>query len=117
MKIAGHTARVDALFESTLAEFGMDIWGANTRYYVQIPHIFISPMYIVSYIVSNDAALQLYQMEAANKGNGLNAYMNCLGTSQAFFMAFIQEAELESPFEPGRLETVKKTFEEVLLTE
>jgi hypothetical protein len=56
-------------------------------------------------------------MEAANKGNGLNAYMNCLGTSQTFFMAFIQEAELESPFEPGRLETVKKTFEEVLLTE
>ena len=108
---------VDALFESTLAEFGMDIWGANTRYYVQIPHIFISPMYIVSYIVSNDAALQLYQMEAANKGNGLNAYMNCLGTSQTFFMAFIQEAELESPFEPGRLETVKKTFEEVLLAE
>jgi len=105
---------VDALFESTMAEYGMDIWEMNRRDYVQIPHFFIAPMYIISYIVSNDAALQLYQQEAAKEGAGLETYLQCLTTGQMYFVAFLEESKLESPFAPRRLETVRKTFEDAL---
>lgn len=105
---------VDALFESTMAEYGMDIWEMNRRDYVQIPHFFIAPMYIISYIVSNDAALQLYQQEAAKAGAGLETYLQCLTTGQMYFVAFLEESKLESPFAPRRLEAVRKTFEDAL---
>ncbi len=108
---------VDALFESTMTDYGMDIWQMNSRYYVMIPHIFLSPMYIVSYIVSNDAALQLYQQETAKEGAGLETYLQCLTTGQMYFMAFLEEAGLESPFAPKRLTKVRETFEKALLTE
>lgn len=108
---------VDALFESTMAAYGMDIWGLNKRDYVQIPHIFISPLYIISYIVSNDAALQVYQQEEKEAGAGLDTYLQTLQTTQVRLLGFVEETGLESPFAPNRLEAVRKTFEEALLTE
>lgn len=107
---------VDALYAKVMEDFGMDIWGVSGRDYVMIPHIFISPLYLISYIVSNDAALQLYQMEAAQSGAGLEAYVRCLSTQEQYFLAFAKENGLESPFAPGRLEAIRKTFEDALLT-
>ena len=79
-----------------------------------INHFFTSPMYIISYVVSNDAALQLYQMEQAEKGKGLSCYVNNLTTTEAYFLAFLDSAGLRNPFEQGRLEEVRKTLETVL---
>ena len=107
---------VDALYTEVMEDFGLDIWGVEGRDYVLLPHIFISPMYLISYIVSNDAALQLYQMEAEQSGAGLEAYERCLATQQEYFLAFVEENGLENPFAPGRLETIRKTFEEALLS-
>ena len=108
---------VDALFESTMKAYGMDIWGVNKRDYVQIPHIFISPLYIISYIVSNDAALQIYQQEEMRSGAGLDTYLATMQTTQMRLLGFVEETGLESPFAPKRLETVRQTFEKALLTE
>lgn len=108
---------VEALYTKVMADFGLDIWGVSGRDFVMIPHLFISPMYLISYIVSNDAALQLYQMEKAQSGAGLEAYERCLATQEQYFLAFAEENGLESPFAPGRLEAIRKTFEEELLTE
>lgn len=108
---------VDALFESTMAAYGMDIWGVNKRDYVQIPHIFISPLYIISYIVSNDAALQIYQQEELRAGAGLDTYLATMQTTQLRLLGFVEETGLESPFAPKRLETVRQTFEKALLSE
>ena len=108
---------VEALYTKVMADFGLDIWGVSGRDFVMIPHLFISPMYLISYIVSNDAALQLYQMEKAPSGAGLEAYERCLATQEQYFLAFAEENGLESPFAPGRLEAIRKTFEEELLTE
>ena len=108
---------VDALFESTMASYGMDIWDIHKRDYVQIPHLFISPLYIISYIVSNDAALQIYQQEEKRAGAGLETYLQTLQTSQIRLMGFVEETGLESPFAPKRLETVRQTFEKALLSE
>jgi hypothetical protein len=71
-------------------------------------------MYIISYVVSNDAALQLYQLEKQTKGAGLAKYEENLDTLEGDFLAFITSAELESPFVEGRVAAVRKTLEQVL---
>ena len=56
-------------------------------------------------MVSNDAAVQIYQQELQNPGAGRDTYQRSLATEQEYFLAFLEEAELESPFD--RVEDVK----------
>ena len=71
-------------------------------------------MYVVSYVVSNDAALQIYELEKASTGAGLELYENNLDTMEAGFLAFVESAGLSSPFVSGRVAQVRKTLEAVL---
>ena len=105
---------VYALYAQVGKTYGFDSWGWDSRDFVLIPHFYISPMYIISYVVSNDAALQLYQLEKANRGAGLNVLTANLDTTQGDFLAFVESAGLVSPFAPGRVEAVRKTLEGVL---
>lgn len=101
---------VEALYGQVCENYGMT--GGFT--YVFITHFFTEPMYVVSYVVSNDAALQLYQMEQENAGAGLACLKANLGTMQPYFLAFLEEAGLESPFADGRIQAVKETLQSVL---
>lgn len=103
-----------ALYERIGKVYGFDGWGWDSRSFVLIPHFFTSPMYIISYVVSNDAALQLYQIEMENPGEGLKKYQDNLATTEGGFLGFVTSAELVSPFDPGRMESVRKTLEEAL---
>ena len=105
---------IQQLYTEVGTAFGFTSWNWDPRDYVCITHFFTSPMYIISYVVSNDAALQLYQMEKAESGKGLACYTAHLHSQQAYLQAFLEEAGLESPFASGRLETVKATLETVL---
>jgi oligoendopeptidase F len=102
------------LYDEIGTQFGFDAWGWDSRDFVMIGHFYTDPMYIISYVVSNDAALQLYQMEQDEAGAGLAKYQQELDTEQTYFLAFIQDAGLESPFAPGRVKEVRQTLEEVL---
>lgn len=105
---------VYALYEEIGKQFGFDSWGWDSRDFVAIGHFYTDPMYIISYVVSNDAALQLYQMEQEEAGAGVALYKKELATEQTHFLSFIQEAGLENPFAPGRVAEVRKTLEQVL---
>ena len=105
---------VYALYEQTGKAYGFDSWGWDSRDFVLIPHFFTNPMYVVSYVVSNDAALQLYQLEKEEAGRGLAVYEENLSSMESDFLAFLESAGLESPFAEGRLDEVKKTLEEAL---
>ena len=105
---------VYALYEQIGRSFGFDAWGWDSRDFVIIGHFYTEPLYIISYVVSNDAALQLYQMEQKEKGTGLALYEKELTTEQSYFLMFLEEAGLESPFKNGRLKEVRKTLAKVL---
>lgn len=105
---------VIALYESIGKQFGFDTRDRDPRDFVLITHIFTEPMYVVSYVVSNDAALQLYQMEQAEKGSGLALWEKNLATQEAFPIAFTESAGLESPFAPGRVAKIRQTLEQAL---
>jgi len=68
-----------------------------------------------SYVVSNDAAMQLYQLELERSGAGLGLYEKHIDTWELWFLSFLDAAELESPFAPGRLESVRDLFRRELL--
>lgn len=101
---------LQALYASVCNAFGISGSGWDSRSYVVISHFYTSPLYVISYVVSNDAALQLYQMEAAQSGSGLTCLQNSLGTTEAYFLAFLEEAGLDSPFADGRISNVKETL-------
>jgi len=105
---------VYALYKQVGTTYGFDSWNWDSRDFVLIPHFFTSPMYIISYVVSNDAALQMYQIEKETEGAGLAKYEENLDTLEGDFLAFVESAGLTSPFTAGRVETVRKTLEEVL---
>lgn len=108
------TENVYELYEQIGTQFGFDTWGWDSRDFVAISHLFTEPMYVISYVVSNDAAMQMYQMEQEEAGTGLALYEKELATEQTCFLAFLEEAGLKSPFAPGRVKAVRATFEAVL---
>ncbi len=105
-QIAPEALSVEALCElyaSVSQAYGYDPSDFDRYEFVSIEHFYTSPMYIPSYILSNDAALQLYQLECENPGEGLRCYEDNLATEEAYLLAFLEEAGLESPLAPGRI--------------
>lgn len=105
---------VYALYEQIGTQFGFRTWGWDSRDLVLIDHFFSVPQYIISYVVSNDVAFQIYQLEQEEVGAGLRLFEESLDTQQVSLLAFVREAGLKSPFEAGRLQTVRKTLEGAL---
>lgn len=102
------------LYDQVARDFGFDSVGYDRREFVDVSHFYTDPMYIVSYVVSNDAAMQLYELEQAQPGAGAERYLQHLDTWEVYFLAFLEEADLESPFAPGRLQAVKELFRQKL---
>lgn len=105
---------IQMLYEQTLTGYGMDIQGRDSRDYVCITHFYESPLYVVSYVFSNDAALQIYELEQAQQGKGLECFTQGMTSGQPYLLAMLEDVGLESPFATGRLAQVKKTLQTFL---
>ena len=116
--LSGEELSVQALYDlyfRVAREYGLDYTGFDPREFVTINHFYTNPLYIISYVVSNDAAMQIYQLELETAGAGLELMEKSLYTQQYGFQDYLQEAGLESPFAPGRIQKVKQTFESLLV--
>lgn len=102
------------LYRGVVAEYGLDAGVYQDWEFVEITHYYTNPMYIISYVVSNDGALQLYQRELGEKGAGLAVFEENLDTQAYYILEFLESAGLESPFAAGRLDDVRQTLEEAL---
>ncbi len=106
---------VRAVYEQVNRDFGLGAFGRDYRDYTMVPHFFMSPMYVISYVVSNDGALQIYQKELESKGAGLKLWEDGLYSMATGYLEFAAESKLGSPFAPGRVAELKALFEEKLL--
>ena len=97
---------IEDLYTEVCNAYGISGENWDSRSYVTIGHYFTNPMYLISYVVSNDAALQLYQLELEQKGKGLACLESNLGTTHGQFLAFLDSVGLESPFDYRRLTEV-----------
>lgn len=102
------------VYEQIALDYGFENVGYDPREFVGITHFYTNPLYVISYVVSNDAALQLYQLEQAEEGAGLAKFEDNLTTEEGYFLSFLDSAGLESPFAEGRIQAVRATFEEIL---
>lgn len=105
---------IQTLYEEVCIAYGLDVPQWDSRDYVCVTHFYESPLYIISYVLSNDAALQMYELELEEKGRGLTCFEENLYSAQPYFLAFLEEAGLESPFATGRLIRVRQTLEAAL---
>ena len=105
---------VTALYEEVCQYFGLDSSQWDSQDFVTIMHFYTNPMYIISYVVSNDLALQFYQMELDNPGSGLHLYEEVLTSQDSYLLNFAQTYGLESPFSESRLQTVAEIFQNTI---
>ena len=106
--------KVFALYEQIGNSFGFDAWEWDSRSFVRVTHFFTNPLYVISYVVSNDAALQIYRLEQETPGQGKTLFEDNLATPVGDFLAFVDSAGLQSPFVEGRLSDVRSLLEEIL---
>lgn len=74
--------------------------------WTEISHFFEAPFYVISYVVSLDGALQIYELERAQAGAGLEKYMELLPFDGVELVEALERAGLESPFAAGRARSV-----------
>lgn len=97
------------LYEEIALSYGFDSVGYDPGEFITVNHFYTNPLYIISYVVSNDAAMQLYALERETPGEGLRRLEQHLDTEESFFLAFLESAGLQSPFD--RIDEVKAIFE------
>lgn len=93
--------------------------GVSEEFYamswVDIVHFFEYPFYVISYPVSNDAAVQIYALEQEAAGQGKAAYLRLLDRGDAALTELLESKGLQSPFAPGRLEAAAALLRRELL--
>lgn len=105
---------VEALYAQVCRDYGFESWDWDSRSFVDVTHFYTNPMYIISYVVSNDAAFQIYQMELAEEGAGLALLQESLYSEESWLLTFTDTYGLESPLVDGRVARVRETLENVL---
>ena len=91
-----------------------DDW--NEFSFVNVSHFYLNPMYIVSYVVSNDLAMQFYEMELENPGKGKKYFVESLSSEEMYILDFADQYGLKNPFSEERIAELKCFFEETLLS-
>ena len=70
---------------------------------------------MITYPVSHDIAMQIFQLEEESPGAGLEKYQEMLPRDYPDMLDTALNAGLDSPFDPGRLEKVAETMREILM--
>ena len=100
--------RLDAIYGQCIEDYGLSELGSiwtNSMFWIAYGHFFNVPGYVISYSVSAVASLQICRMEAEEPGSGVAAFIRLLGrTHGKKFVAVIEEAELDSPFDAEAME-------------
>jgi oligoendopeptidase F len=106
--------KINDLYRQCCKDYGLYEQGFDFYYsqsWIDVLHFFEVPYYIISYCVSAETALQVYRLEAEEKGAGVAAYFRLLDRSyDAGVQQVMEDAKMESPFRDGVLEETAEFF-------
>ena len=98
--------KLNALYLDILNDYGL-CGPEDESYYsmlwVDVPHLFESPFYVISYVVSASAALELYEMELEEDGSGVESFITMSESGIATLMEAVEYAGLEDPLSENRV--------------
>lgn len=81
--------------------------------WIDVPHFFEAPYYVISYSVSAGTALQVYLREAEQPGEGLAVFQKLLEREPGEGVQAVMEAAgLKNPFRAGALEELAAFYKE-----
>ena len=76
-----------------------------------MPHFYQQAFYVISYITSNAVALQLYDLEQATEGAGVEKYFEMIDWDPSLsFRENVERAGLTSPFSDGAIDKLASTL-------
>lgn len=104
---------LNAIYSQVAQDFGFDSVGWDEAEWTGVAHFYTNPFYVISYVVSGDGAMQLYQLERKEAGAGLELFQELLETDEDIpLLTLLEQSGLESPFD--RISAVAATFREEL---
>lgn len=109
--------KINAIAYDCAKEFGLsDYADLYKMAWVEIHHVFEVPFYTISYVISNDVAMQVLdaELKAPGKG-GVEAYLDVIDRDMD--LSFIDEtvdSGFESPFADGRAEKIAQLITDAL---
>ena len=109
---------INAISLQTARDYGMIGSWSDTYYaksWIDITHFFESPMYIISYCVSDSAAVQMYEHELAAPGEGLAAFYEYVDQApDETFSDLIVLCGLEDPLSTAQITALAAMIEQQL---
>ncbi|MBE6948726.1 MAG: hypothetical protein E7456_02650 [Ruminococcaceae bacterium] len=108
---------INAIAGELAQEYGLTIIEPWENYYSQswfeVPHLFQSPFYVISYCTSCDAALQIFDTAEEDPEKGVEVYLDLIDWDwNMTFVENLQRAGLDSPFEDGSIQDRANIIEE-----
>ena len=96
--------KINELSAECAEEFGFDAPAAIPDYYkyswIDVPHLYDAPFYVISYCTSCDAALQFYELAEEDRDNAVETYYDLINWDiDQTFTENLQRAGLDSPFD------------------
>lgn len=83
-------------------------------YWMDITHLFEYPFYVISYPVSLNVAMQIYELEAREPGKGLEKYFEMLPRDYDTFMDTVSGNGLNSPFEASSVDAIARVIADTI---
>ncbi len=86
--------------------FGVSVPGLEWAFslcWIDITHFFEAPFYVISYPVSCDLAMQIYELELAGEGKGMERFLAVLRHDYTGIMDLVEDGDFASPFSAGRV--------------
>ena len=75
-------------------------------FWMDITHFFEYPFYVISYPVSLDVAMQIYELELQQPGRGMDKFFEILPHDWETFMETVTNGGLRSPFSEDSISSV-----------
>lgn len=108
--------RINALYAQVAHRFGFEAVGYDPAEWTDVGHFFTEPFYVVSYVLSNDAAMQVYQMELEEPGAGVSLYNDMVQADEDYgFLDFLMSYGLADPMDENRIPQLAELFRDILV--
>ncbi len=109
--------KINGLANEVLQEFGLTSYYSDfPTLWVTVPHFFESAFYVISYITSNSAALEIYETELAGKGSGVDLYFALINWDhEKTFRENLSRVSMRDPFSGEAVDNLAKTLKAMML--